>query len=391
MSTLFAEEIIKAGRNTMQPLELASHSPSAIYSSPEIYELEREHIFFKDWICCGRVEMLEQPGDYLAFDLMGEPILVVRNKTGQLSAFSNVCLHRGVALVEPGCGHKRAFSCPFHGWTYSLDGRLIMAPRMEDTACFNLAERRLPEIQVGQWHGWIFVNFDPVARSLDQHVQALEKDFAFLRQDECRLGITTINEVQCNWKLVVENIIDLYHVNLVHKSTNGRQFTAEQFRFSARDEGGYYATFNSGPSTLTGAPVFGKIPWLSDYADDFSATGRLRPNYTLFARIDTVHVFLIWPLAPTKTRITVHTLLPKIYFESPDFDQRVTAYRDYQNKVIAEDRAVLEKMQAGIASRLYRPGRMAAIECGVHHIEKDYIERLTGILDPQSRLVGVEG
>src|SRR5690606_22469199 len=118
---------------------------------------------------------------------------------------------------------------------------------------------------------------------------------------------------------------------------NGRQFTSDAFKFAPREQGGYYATFNSGPSTLTGQPVFGPMPWMQDKPGDFAATGRLRPTFTLFVRIDTVHATVTWPLTQTSSRITTYTLLPRIYFDQPGFDDRVVAYRDYQNKVVSED------------------------------------------------------
>jgi len=380
MSNEQATEILRGAELTAAPLARAAHSPRKIYSSPEIYELERKHIFFKDWICCGRIETLAASGDYLSVDLVGEPVVITRTREGKLAAFSNVCLHRAVAVAPPGCGNRRAFTCPFHGWTYDLEGRLIGAPRMNEAECFDKERLRLPQIQVDEWHGWVFVNFDPQCAPLAEHTAVLEQDFSFMRQDDCRLAVTTINEVECNWKLVVENLIDLYHVNLVHKTTNGRQFTADAFKFAPRTKGGYYATFDSGPSTLNGQPVFGRMPWLENLPDNFAATGRLRPNFTLFARIDTVHAVTMWPLSPTRTRVTVYTLLPKIYFDAPDFERRSLAYQDYQNKVIAEDREVLQMMQQGLSSSLYVPGRMAGIESGVHHIEKDNLERLCPLL-----------
>ncbi|HMN80656.1 MAG TPA: aromatic ring-hydroxylating dioxygenase subunit alpha [Burkholderiaceae bacterium] len=374
------ERVLAESADTLHPVASARHSPSAIYTDPAFLELEREHVFFKEWLCCGRAESFERPGDYSAFDLLGEPVVIARGTDGKLTAFSNTCLHRAVRVVEPGTGNRRAFSCPFHGWTYDLGGRLLLAPRTQETAGFDVRSFRLPQIRVEDWHGWLFINFDPDAAPLSEHVRTLERDFAYLQHDECRLAITSVNDVECNWKLVVENLIDLYHVNVVHKTTNGRQFTSDAFRFAPREDGGYYATFNSGPSTLTGQPVFGPMPWMHDRPADFAATGRLRPTFTLFVRIDTIHASVTWPLSPTRSRITTYTLLPKRYFDEPDFEARVVAYRDYQNKVVSEDKAVLQMMQQGLSSRMYRPGRMAAgIEQGVHHVEVDNLNRLRAI------------
>ncbi|VTU37632.1 Anthranilate 1,2-dioxygenase large subunit [Variovorax sp. PBS-H4] len=381
------KEVIRikhAARATAVPVDRARHSPSDIYTSQEIYDLERERIFMKDWICCGRIEALEKPGDYLSLDLMGEPFVISRTAAGELRAFSNACLHRAVAVAPPGEGNKRAFICPFHGWSYDLEGRLLGAPRMDMAEEFDKRDCRLPPLRVDEWQGWVFICFDDNPPPLADHVATLERDFGFMRQQDCRLAVTTVNEIDCNWKLVVENVIDLYHVNMVHKTTNGRQFTSEAFKFQARNDGGYYATFNSGPSTLTGQPVFGRMPWLAELPDNFAATGRLRPNFTFFARIDTAHALCIWPIGLKRTRVTVYTLLPKMYFDAPDFADRAMAYQEYQNKVISEDREVLEMMQRGLGSRLYRPGRMAHIEEGVHHIEAEYLARLAAFLDAEA-------
>jgi Rieske 2Fe-2S family protein len=256
---------------------------------------------------------------------------------------------------------------------------------MQDAEFFDKANCRLPALRVDTWHGWVFINFDESATPLSEYVDIFEEDFAYLQQDNCRLAITTVNDVECNWKLAVENVIDMYHLNIVHKSTNGREFTLEGYEFSPRDRGGYMATFNSGPSTLTGKPVFGRMPWLADKPDNFSTTGRLRPNFVLFARIDDVHASVMWPLSPTRTRIIVYTLLPKIYFSEPEFAERVKAYQDYQNKVISEDSAVLQMMQQGITSSRYAPGRMALVETGVHHVSNDNLTRLRAVLENPSK------
>jgi Rieske 2Fe-2S family protein len=366
---------------TRAPVAQASHPPGVLYTSPEIFEIEKQQIFMKDWLCVGRAEEVENPGDYMTTRILGEPVVIVRDKTGTINAFSNICLHRGVEIAS-GEGNKKVFSCPFHGWSYGLDGRLIGAPHMRETEGFDPANCRLPELRLGLWHGWIFISFDPNAVALEQHMASLEADFSFLQLDNYRLAIKTVNEVDCNWKLVVENLIDFYHLNVVHTTTNGRKFTKEAFEFSPRAGGGYMARFNSGPSTPSGEPIFGRAPWLDDLPQNFSTTGLLPPNFSFFARIDTIHPQICWPLSPTRTRAIVYTLLPRVYFDQPQFQERVKPYQDYQNTVLAEDRAMLESVQNGIASRAYRPGRMAHIERGVHHVINGYIDRMGDAIKP---------
>jgi choline monooxygenase len=377
---------------TKAPVNQARHAPAYIYTSQEVLDYEKSHIFMKDWLCVGREEEIEKPGDYLALRILGEPVVLVRSEAGVVNAFANICLHRGVELVQ-GSGNKRLFSCPFHGWSYDLGGRLVGAPYMKDSEDFDLSKHRLASIKVGLWKRWIFINFSDNAPPLSEHVAVLERDFGFLHQEDCRLGIKTVNEVDCNWKLVCENLIDYYHIPVVHKKTNGRKFTTDAFKFEPRENGGYVAMFNSGPSTPSGEPVFGKIPWISDKPDNFSTGGRLWPNFNFFARIDTIHPIVVWPITPHRCQMIVYTLIPEQYLGEPNFRERVQAYQDYQNELLVEDAAMLDSVQKGLQSQAYRPGRMSYVERGVHHVINSYLERLEGFNPTlgSSRTTGMAG
>jgi phenylpropionate dioxygenase-like ring-hydroxylating dioxygenase large terminal subunit len=360
---------------TRLPVEQARHAPGFIYTSPELYQTEKDEIFMRDWLCVGREEEIPNKGDYTALRILDEPLLLVRGENGEINAFANICAHRGVEIVT-GTGNKRALTCPFHGWTYNLEGRLIGAPHMRETQQFDQANCRLPPIRLARWKGWMFVNFDNDAPDFSAQVGQLDKDFGYLRQEDCKLAVKTVSEVDCNWKLVVENLIDLYHVNVVHRSTNGHSFTKEAFQFSPRPRGGYVAEYNSGPSTFSRKPVFGRAPWLADKTDEFSTAGLMAPNFTLFARIDTVHPYVTWPLGFTKSRIIIYTLLPKVYFDRPNFAEEVEAYRAFQKQVVQEDSEMLASMQNGLGSRKFAPGRMARIERGVQHVLNGYLDRM---------------
>jgi phenylpropionate dioxygenase-like ring-hydroxylating dioxygenase large terminal subunit len=360
---------------TRQPIELARHAPGFIYTSPELFELEKREIFMRDWLCVGREEEIPNPGDYRALRIIDEPLVIVRSTTGAINAFSNICAHRGVEVVT-GAGNAEALICPFHAWTYDLEGVLIGAPLMRGVQQFDRATCRLPPVRVARWKGWIFVNFDAAAADFSTYVRQIEEDFGFLRQEDCRLAVKTVCEVDCNWKLVVENLIDLYHVNVVHRATNGKLFTSEAFRFTPRPRGGYVAEYNSGPSTLSSKPVFGRAPWLADKPDEFSTAGLLAPNFTLFARIDTVHPYVTWPIGLNKSQVVVYTLLPKVYFDRPNFEAEVEAYRTFQKQVVTEDSDMLASLQNGLKSSRFTPGRMAGIERGVQHVLNGYLDRI---------------
>jgi phenylpropionate dioxygenase-like ring-hydroxylating dioxygenase large terminal subunit len=159
-----------------QPVESARVLPPEAYRSAAFYEFEMAAVYMRSWLCVGRVQQIPNAGDYLALTLADEPILVVRGRDGEVRAMSAVCRHRGHVLKEECSGNTRAFTCPYHRWTYDLAGEFIGAPHMGDTASLADLKRdgTLPQLRVELWYGFIFVNFDPAARPLAPTMTKLE-------------------------------------------------------------------------------------------------------------------------------------------------------------------------------------------------------------------------
>jgi len=211
---------------TQQTLSQARHMPAYFYTSPEIYEREKERIFQKEWLCMGRVEELDQPGDYLTFRVAGEPIVVCKDAAGKLRAFSNVCRHRGtqVAFGESdsgtpfGKGCQQAFSCPYHGWTYDLQGKLVNAPHSQEMEGFDTADFGLVPLRVDTWAGFLFVNFDLDASDLMDVLNEVDfpQTYKPYRYEDFRLASKFSFELDCNWKFVKENLTDIYHIAVLH-------------------------------------------------------------------------------------------------------------------------------------------------------------------------------
>ena len=353
----------------------ARHLPGYIYSSPDIFAEEKERIFMADWLCMGRVEAFATPGDYKTFDVMGDPIVITRGTDGALNAFSNICAHRGVEVAQ-GEGNMERFSCPYHGWTYDLAGKLIGASYMKDHKSFDPKACRMPPLQLDTWAGWVFVNFDMEAPPLETHLAEFAADFDFLRMGELRLGATLEAELECNWKLVVENIVDVYHMRVVHVETNGRFVTDKAFEFNLRQNGGYVWEYDAGPTTPSGEPIFGRIPWLADREPRFSISGFVRPNLTLFGRIDDVHPTVTWPVAPDRTRAVAYFLFPEESFADPAFETKVRGYTDQLSRTLDEDRDMVRSLQRAMATKRFTPGHMARLEVGVHHVINHYLDRM---------------
>ena len=360
---------------TRESIGRAHHLPGYIYTSPEIFQLEKEKIFMKDWLCMARLEEVENPGDYVTFRVMGEPMLIVRDEDGGVHAMSNVCRHRGVEVAS-GSGNVSEFSCPYHGWTYDLAGKLVGAPYMKEAEGFNLSSCRLKPLRVGFWAGWIFVTFNDEAPPLEEYVSEFEKEYAFLKQEECRLADRIVTELECNWKLVIENFMDVYHVQVIHLDTFGSAISLEDFSVSLKDRGGFSVVYPAAPMVVGNKSLFGPMPWLKDKDESFAATGFLQPNLQMFVRIDDVQPFTIWPLAPDRTQVIIHTLMPKANLERPDFEEKIKLYHDFMVMVAEEDRAMVRSLQQGVASRAFRPGPMSALENNIHNTINGFLERI---------------
>ena len=155
---IFGPVVGQGIEKTKAPIARARHVPGYIYDSPEVFELEKEKIFMKDWLCVARVEEVEKPGDFMTFRIMGEPVVVTRDHDGHLNAFFNICAHRGVEVAS-GEGNTKEFMCPYHGWSYDLNGKLTGAAFMQEAETFEPTTCRLPALRLGVWAGWIILAY----------------------------------------------------------------------------------------------------------------------------------------------------------------------------------------------------------------------------------------
>lgn len=361
------------------PLEQSRHLPSYFYTSPEVFDVEKERLFYKDWLCVGRVEEIANPGDYFTLKIIDEPVVVCRNKAGDIAAFSNTCAHRGVDVAK-GKGNVRAFVCPYHAWSYDLDGKLIGAAHMDKTEGFDVKTCRLPKLGVAQWCGWIFVTLNDNPLPFDQYIARFDQEFAFLRLQDCRLAARIVFDLDCNWKFVLENLFDVYHARVVHAKSFGKYRDSVDYFPTARGQGSTIGYYNSASLVPGGQSLFGNMPWLADKPPTFACLGHLPPNLQLFGRCDAVVTDVIWPVAPDKTRLLLHILFPAEHFARPDFEEKLKVYRDFQIQVIEEDRELVNSLQNGAKSKKFQPGRMSSLEHGVYNVINYQIDRLYGDL-----------
>ncbi len=362
---------------TIAPLDRAVHTPGMVYASPEVFQLEKERMFMRDWLFVGRIEELPNPGDYMTHNVMGEPIIVARDKSGALNAYYNQCAHRGVELIE-GSGNTNRLKCPYHAWTYDLTGKLIGAPFMRDTADFDPKNCRLKQLLIDTWAGCIFISFNPDVEPLAKFTEFWEQEFGFLRMQDCRLGYKFVMEFDCNWKFVYENLLDIYHVGTTHAQTIAKFHDEDSYKVKRGEGGRLSIAYQTQTMTPDGKTRFGKMPWLENETERLGRIGFLPPNLTLLARCDYVRPFAHWPISPTRTRSVAYFLLPADRVEDPEFDSKIQPYIEYVTKVLSEDTGMVMSLQRAMSSRGFVPGRMSTMEHSLHHVIGNHLQRVLG-------------
>ena len=375
---------------TRRPLGKARHAPGFIYSSPEHYRAEIDAYFMRDWLYVARIEELANPGDYMALRLAGEPVVIACDGLGRLNACYNMCVHRGVEVAY-GSGNTNAFKCPYHGWVYDLAGQLTGAAYMKESDGFDISACRMKPLRLDTWRGNVFVTFNEDGPPLDRFIEEFERDFAFLRMEDCRLGNKIVLELDCNWKFVHENLMDFYHVGVLHAKTFGAKFSWQDENVALKPNGGLSIFYDAGPPTPGAEPLLPKMPWLEDRPVSFACTGYMAPNFTLFGRIDCVRPMITWPLSESRSRCVIYHLFPEEFFDRPDFEETAKIYHDYQITVLEEDRTMIESMQQAMASSAYRPGPMSVLEKPLHHFVNGHLDRMFGPRDDLAYDVAMEG
>ncbi len=332
------------------------------YSSATAYDEERERIWYGGWICIGRAEEIPEPGDYLVRDLVGESIFVTRNRDGGVRAFYNVCAHRGTKLLddEPACGHvNKVFKCPYHAWSYDLDGRLVGTPNVDEDEFFDRADYPLHGIAAETYAGFLFVNLadepDDLVTSLRAGTESIT-NFERYRMDELRVGVRIVYEVAANWKIVVENFNECLHCPTIHPELVQ---VVPLYRFGeVWDE----ETRDDGNWMIEGATSFTKtgrssLPTFPDLLPDdlrmYYGTYQF-PNLMLNLHPDAGMYYIALPKGPAHTTVISEYLFRPETIAAPDFaPEPVVELWDLISK---QDWEVCERAQTGVSSRSYRSG-----------------------------------
>ncbi len=364
------------GEIASQPLETATGLPPAIYWRQDVADLEKEQIFRQDWVCAGLAADLPRSGDYLSFSIAGEPVFCVRDRKGSVRTFSNVCRHRMMQLVE-GSGHTGRIVCPYHAWTYNLDGRLIGAGQMKWSAGFDKSKICLPEIRTEIWQGWIYVTLNPDAEPVSNLLAPL-LDVVGRYNMAGYVPIVREDHVwQTNWKLLTENFMEGYHLPVAHKETVGAWFPVRETRFPEETyEAFTYQTFAKSETASYGRA----------HADNTSLEGDWR-HTSVMPTVFPCHMYVLAPdhlwylsLRPKGVgEVNVRfgaALAPEVHAGLNDQEAWIQEVKQFFDMVNAEDRFLVEGIFTGAQSSYAAPGPLSWLEREIHDFERYLARRM---------------
>ncbi|MDE2689851.1 MAG: aromatic ring-hydroxylating dioxygenase subunit alpha [Acidobacteriota bacterium] len=362
-----------------------------LYTDPTIFTEEMERIFSRMWVCGGRLEELDEPGRFVTREIGGESVIAVRtaaagNAAGSngngagaeaghgLAGFFNVCRHRGSRVVDDCAGTARVFQCPYHAWTYGLDGRLVGAPHMADD--FDAGDAGLVPVRIGAMDGFFYLSLAADGPPLAE-VAADLPDLSRFTLDRLVRGDRHEYEAQANWKILCENYNECYHCAVVHPELN----RVSDYRNGGNLETGRF--FVGGPMTL------------NDGCNSMTATGRsdrpdlpaievadrtsvqyynVYPNLLISLHRDYVVTHTLWPIAADRTRVVCEWLFDPDAVAAPGFDPSDAV--DFWHLVNSQDWEICARTQLGVASRGYRPTAFEESEACIQVFDGWYLDQM---------------
>jgi choline monooxygenase len=337
------------------PLERASTIPGPWYTDERIAELERQAVFGRTWQMVGRAEQVARPGQYLTAEVGGEPVVVVRGSDGTLRGFFNVCRHHAAAVMTEPCGQAQVLRCPYHGWTYGLDGALKGVPEFDGVQNFEREKTGLAPVRADTWEKFVFVTLDAHAQPLAEYLGGMVERFKPMHLEKLHFAGRRVFELKCNWKVFVDNYLDGgYHVPHLHKGLNS---ILEYKNYTIENDGRFCLQSSpidaSGGEQMTAQVRQGRALyfWLYPNVMFNWYEGYLDTNLVLPLGIDRMAVIFEFYFADVSAAAAARNQ------QSMDVSERIQD----------EDHAICESVQRGLKSRAYGAGRLSVRrEAGEH-------------------------
>lgn len=361
------------------PFEQAKALPPSVYTSQDMLARELESVFRHDWMCVGRADMLASPGDYVTYELAGQPIFVIRDRDGTLRAQSNVCLHRMSTLLK-GQGNTKAITCPYHAWTYSLDGKLMGAPAMGLNEGFCKDQYRLPQIRCEEWLGWIMVSLNPDAPAVADQLSEVQELIAPYGMEHYQQSFYETHIWDTNWKVLAENFMESYHLPVCHAKTVGGLSKLEDmdcppglphFNYHWIIKDASLKIGNAHPDNTTLEGDWRKTTALLAIYPSLLIT--LTPGYFWYLSLH--------PRGVGQVHITFGGGLSPDFANDPEGPAYFDQLKTLLDRVNAEDRECTESVYRGLCSDFARAGHLSHLERPNYDFARYLVERMVGPLD----------
>jgi phenylpropionate dioxygenase-like ring-hydroxylating dioxygenase large terminal subunit len=388
------------------PLNRARTLPAQAYTSEDFFDWENTHLLRGGWQCVAHVSQIPEPGDFLNLDLLGEPLIVVRGKDNLVRVLSRVCPHRSMDIMPEGfgydghgpaeakadaagCGHTRIFLCPYHAWTFELDGRLKACPEMHRAECFARDDFQLKPFRSETWEGFVFVNLDGQASPFAAGLSEMALDLAAYRPAEMKLVVAREWDCSFNWKVLVENFMESYHHLGIHHKTlqpmmpardtwteqERRQYVRAHlpYKDSVREE--YRAFEERGDFSADLPPV----PGLREIQKSEWGLFLIHPTFLLATAPDRIIWYRLQPLGPNRLKLLTTTLVPASVVARANFPQLKEKAARLLTQFHLEDMEVCTAVQRGLYASGWQQGRLSHLEMPVWLFHRYLGARIRGV------------
>jgi phenylpropionate dioxygenase-like ring-hydroxylating dioxygenase large terminal subunit len=393
-----AKDIIKKTDSCIVSVKDAEILPAEAYTSELFWEFEKRAIFEREWLCIGHVNEVPKPGDHLPLEVLDEQVLMVRGEDGAVRVLSAICQHRGHPLVggvkdppAPGsCLHARRLVCPYHNWTYDLQGRFVGAPEMSETTPVQelRASVRLPEIRSEIFHGLVFVNFDAQAKPLADSLAKLDQEFGHYGLASLWPGhVFTQHDLKWNWKLHHENALEPYHTDYVHKDYHSA-VPANLTRFDSFEAGQGQVMRTTGFAEAdgdlfeqTGHRRLPNIPGLTDEQRSRVLFVSLMPNAVAVLQPSSVTITFLNPKSAGVLSSRRINLYSADALATPGFDDIRDAQFAQMKVIIMQDQVTQAALQQAYLSKFTPRGRLSYLETSIIQLNQWIVDKYKRALD----------
>ena len=371
--------------NVAQPFDQARAMPPAVYTSQDFHNAELENVFKTSWFCVGRASALAQPGDYVTCELAGQPIIVLRDKDNVLRAYSNVCRHRMSTLLH-GRGNTKSIVCPYHAWTYNLDGSLRGAPAMNGNKAFCKDHYSLPDIGCQDWLGWVFITLNPNATPVAEELREVADLVAGYDMTNYTETFFEEHLWDTNWKVLAENFMESYHLPVCHAGTIGGLSKLDEMICPPGRKAFNYHTILKDES-LTIAMAHPNNDRLEGDARRTTYLLAIYPSLLITLTPGYFWYLSLHPKGPGQVQIRFGGGMSDDYKDDAEAQQHLIDLKTLLDEVNVEDRGCTEKVYRGLSADGATPGHLS-------HLERpnyDFAQYLMSRMDTSYHPVIAEG